>query len=161
MNWFPEGWNRFLFLEELFSGFHQVTFCRRVSRGYRESPVETLLAPWQALWEKLPGPEPPDLKRDRNCFDWADGLTHDLTRCRYAAPFQDKATGEWFQLADFDEPCVGVQPFARGRMGSCTPGSTTASFPGSSPDWNSSTPKRPPTLTRLGTGTRGSSPVVK
>lgn len=118
MNWFPEGWNRFLFLvtpeewEELLSGFHQVTFCRRVPRGYRESPAETLLAPWQALWEKLPGPEPPDLKRDRNCFDWADGLTHDLTRCRYAAPFQDKATGEWFQLADFDEPCVGVQPFA-------------------------------------------------
>ena len=118
MNWFPEGWNRFLFLvtpeeqEELFSGFHQVTFCRRVPRGYRESPAETLLAPWRALWEKLPGPEPPDLKRDRNCFDWADGLTHDLTRCRYAAPFQDKATGEWFQLADFDEPCVGVQPFA-------------------------------------------------
>lgn len=118
MDWFPQGWNRFLFLvtpeewEDLLSGFHQVTFCRRVPKVYRESPPGTLLAPWQALWEKLRGPEPPDLKRDRDCFDWADGLTHDLARCAYGAPFRDQETGEWFRLTDFDEPCVGVQPFA-------------------------------------------------
>lgn len=118
MDWFPQGWNRFLFLvtpeewEELLSGFHQVTFCRRVPDGYRESPPETLLAPWRALWEKLQGPEPLDFKRDRACFDWADGLAHDLDRCPYAAPFRDEETGEWFRLADFPEPCAGVQPFA-------------------------------------------------
>lgn len=117
MRYFPEGWNRFAFLvtpeewESLISPFRQVTFCARVPKGYVESLPETLAAPWRSLYEKLRGPAPVDGKADRECFIWADGLTDDLKKCRYAAPFRDARSGEWFQLADFTEPCVGVQPF--------------------------------------------------
>lgn len=118
MDWFPQGWNRFLFLvtpeewESLLAGFHQVTFCCRVSGNYVESPPETLAAPWRNLYEKLQGVVPVDSKKDRKCFRWADGLTHDLGKCCYTAPFRDESSGEWFRCADFAEPCVGVQPFA-------------------------------------------------
>lgn len=119
MRYFPEGWNTFRFLitpaefREALAGFHHVTFCCRVPLNYRESPPAELFATWERLYRRLQEDVPVDNKKDRDCFDWADGLTDDLAKCSYGPPFLDPGgSGVQYRLADFDEPCVGIQPFA-------------------------------------------------
>lgn len=119
MRYFPQGWNLFHFLvtpaelEEALAGFRHVTFCRRVPEDYRESPPAELLSSWESLYRKLQGELPVDIRRDRDCFNWANGLTDDLGKCSYGPSFPDPGgSGARYRVADFAEPCVGIQPFA-------------------------------------------------
>ena len=111
-----QGWNQFKFIvtpdemEQLLTGLYHVNFQSRVPVDYVKSAPEDFLNHYRKLYEKLASGYQFQWERDYTYFDVHTGLSDDLGKCTYGEPFEIE--GNFYKLSDFEEPCVGLGPFA-------------------------------------------------
>lgn len=117
MKYYPQGWKKFRFIiaphemEQVLSGLHHVVFNCCVPADYKETDPETFHERYRALYEKLSSGYALEWPRDYRYFDARTGLTNDLSCCPYSQIMQNEDTGEPYKRAEFEEPCVAVDPF--------------------------------------------------
>lgn len=118
MKRFMNGWNISRFIispaetKQALSGYHHVNFQSRVSADYVESEPHSFFAGYQSFYEKLANGYAFEWKRDWQYFGWHTGITNDLLKCAYGAPFRDEKDKQMYKTSAFSEPCVGIGPFA-------------------------------------------------
>ena len=94
-------------LRGILQPYHLVDYSAHVPAGYTETPLEEYMISYQRFYEKLTGGE-----HLRNHADYGVGIhvAADLSGCKYGKPHIYE--GKQYLLADFDEPPVGLAPFA-------------------------------------------------
>lgn len=94
-------------LQEVLRPYHLVNYAAHVPADYTETPLEEYMTSYQRFYEKLT-----DGEHLKKYADYGVGIhvVADLSGCKYGKPHIYE--GKQYLLADFDEPPVGLAPFA-------------------------------------------------